>query len=123
MNYSHVLKYTWKVQYVLYTLQTADQACQVAQGEGTVGQGGSGPRTIEYLCSTGALHLEKSDFASASTVSRILIRLGGCDSWKEAVAAQLKSCLEKKPQVGGMCVWDILYCTVCVHVLYCTVRT
>ena len=63
-------------------------------------ESGSGLRTVEYLCSTGALHLEKSDFASASTVSKMVIKLGGCGGWKVAVAHQLKRCLDRRPQVS-----------------------
>jgi hypothetical protein len=78
--------------------ETADQACQMVQGEVKVEESGSGLRTVEYLCSTGALHLEKSDFASASTVSKMVIKLGGCGGWKVAVAHQLKRCLDRRPQ-------------------------
>ena len=99
-------------------LQVADRAVYAAGQEGSTSTRKEGERStdvsglaaVKYLCSTGAHHLEKSDFTSASVVARVIILLANCASWKPAVAMQLKQCLDMKLQVRTQhgfpyCMW------------------
>ena len=95
-------------------VETASQESSGSAGKEESGADVSGLTAVKYLCSTGAHHLEKSDFTSASVVARVVILLANCASWKPAVAMQLKQCLDMKLQVQ---VWNSCHMLkdVCKH--------